>query len=210
MTAIQLFRFNDTACLVTDGAGFDTDGRVVALGSKLILTGDYRMAVSWSGYASAQDVSDAINRAVPAGTVHDQIKALPKVVADLKRAAVKAVGRAGQDFTLYAATCLEDGPRCYVVTTMRSHGLPTMKLVETDGCMVPGIDVTATLAAAGITAPKLDAIAMLAAQRREPNPHYGGCSTVGGACQMAIVSADQIEIIDLIAWPDRIGERIVA
>lgn len=212
MTAIQLFMHDGDAYLVADGAGIDPEGRVIALGSKISVTSDMRMALAFSGYGGANEVQEALALRVPHGTPQDRLNALPDVVAYLSGQAALANPEMHQrgltGVTIFAATYLEDGPRCHIVTTEASHGIPTMQLVEVEGRMIPPVDVAAVLPFGGVTNPRLDAIALLNAQRRVTNEHFGGGSTVGGKCIMARVTFDGVEIIDLIEWPDKIGERI--
>lgn len=218
MTALNGIVLPTGVHLLTDGATYDKEGRILAIRSKVYEYRRERIAIGWAGFCRMPMIAWGLRLAL----VTDQasiVAALPKVarwIVMLNR--WRDIGRTPQERGLRFMVALwsdrEDEPQLW---TMHSDSLLlgpeykpfTMVRLHRYFDVVPGTEFSAIgrqLTDWRQFDPVRDGLALLEHQRREPWDDGRFC--VGGAAYLTTVSRAGVKGTILREWPDKVGEFV--
>ncbi len=220
MTALNVIVQANAVHLITDAAGFDAEGRVTVIESKVIAWDGSRLALGWSGTGGHHAIAAAIMGERPPASISDLLTLLPAIAHQVNLGAVRDMGPEWAGLQIVA--CFWDqgrnSPRALAVTTHRTGWAAALRpghLTELTHLTTPQVDLSAVLGRpfdkatnAGFDATR-DGRALLEAQRRV-TWEIGGVAVhqVGGFGGRHTITAAGVERAELIRWPDEVGRRI--
>jgi len=217
MTALSGLVQPGGAYLFTDGASFDAQHHVCAIGTKVLSFERQRMAIGWSGYVN--DIDELEAAIIAAGPTQADIFApLPTIVEQFASANV-AIGTRDNVpppplRLLIALWCEKSGEGqlwaihsgseifgswykpCTLVRLSQYMALPPDLQVEAFGRLPAYADPMSFDVL-------LDGLTLLEAERALP--YEDGHYAVGGFAELTSVTAAGVEQQVLRRWPDRIG-----
>lgn len=222
MTACNGLVQSSAAYLLTDGAYFDDDHRVMAIARKVWSFPHQRLAIAWHGRASYYELEDALAER-GANTQAGILGALPDVARQMHESNLRAAPQQSSGIGLLIALWDEAAaePQLWAIESDATRFGPRyvpfalVRLrhrLDTDDDEVAAIfGRRLVLENAADFDVERDGLRLLEAQRLDPwddpdGRHYG----VGGFAQLTRVDADGVHSKTLKLWPDRIGERIAA
>lgn len=231
MTAVLCLLQSSTGFLFSDAAVFAPDGTIVAVGGKLILLPHAKVAIVARGLVPSgrwpaelfqlPSLEDVVTRLPDlAAWLAERASELPhpgEYPEQLRTVELAMVGwseQAGEVQSWGLATAHGNGP---------AQALPNFApMVPSRAPHLwggPSADVEQALGRPIRTLPDLDELdapaagaAILQAMRARPGrlPDGSLCHAVGGYAEMASVDARGVRRQLIMAWPDKIGERVSA
>jgi hypothetical protein len=218
MSAINVIVQETAVHLLTDGAAYQMDGTISAIGPKVALMPHLNCAVAFRGPAPARAIlAELIS--VEAHTfdeLRDSIGSLMQKAAGVFAPIFQQCG-AGPDFEVVVAGWSGDGPAAYMVASHGRHGDPWEIIPLTGLCITPANAVIheRMLAALpnGLTDDDVDPVvhglAIMGIQRAYLIENHGidgrFCAAAGFA-QLTTVTAEAVTSRVIHRWPDKIGE----
>lgn len=205
MTACNIWLQPLAGHIVSDGALYDVEGRILQIASKIVTSYDLHLAFMSMGLCHHTRLGKHLRARNPPCQL-DAIMALPEIAAALK-AENEAAGFVDADLILLAVgwSASESRPfACAVSTGGRQVMGGPGELIDVLGYSTPEVplpfDVTS-----GALDPDAHGGAVLEAQRRD---RAHGYSIVGGFGEVTTVTATGITSRRIVEWPDKVGERI--
>ncbi|MBI1182112.1 MAG: hypothetical protein GC201_16330 [Alphaproteobacteria bacterium] len=211
------------AILLTDGAHTARDGRLMAVGIKVAIFDELRLAVAWNGRGVVHFIEEGL---AGARTQREALDALPAVLRDMvarnRRELPEGATEDEIGVRLLAALWSDeaDEPRLWAVEPdqvrlgpgYRPYSLVRMRaMLDTPTDRLPDIFGRAVDPADPESFdPARDGLTLLEAQRRDPwgFPGEDARYCAGGFAHITTVARDGISERVLRTWPDRIGAMI--
>lgn len=216
MTAINAFFTPDDmfAYLATDGAAFSyADGTVTALGSKVSLFPEYRIAWAMAGPNIGAYIVEHVCKSWPMD--QDDVlrlmqEAFIKCRKEMKRGKPDGEASNANDLTMIAAVYLEAEARPAIFRIASNRAAmpqcPVNKWHEIEGTIQPP-EVPAYIKDRGMWLDHAvnDCRAVFRAQRHAKFPGMNGAVGVAGTCQLYRVGPDGIKAWDILEFADKVG-----
>ena len=222
MTAINAFYDRDDrfAYIASDGAVFSyADGTVTALGGKVSLYRDHRIAWAFAGPEIISYIVAEVENQLADNLLVSQADLLKAMETAFqlcrKKIAIGAPEReatGGNDMTVIAAVYLESEarPAIYRIASNPAaiDGQPVNQWHEIEGVFIPS-RVPAYIADRGywIDDAVADSRALFRAQRHHDFEGMHSAPCVGGTCSLYRVGPDGIKAWDILQFADKVGER---
>ncbi|MDB5579628.1 MAG: hypothetical protein JWR80_4804 [Bradyrhizobium sp.] len=217
MSAVNIIVQSDAVHLLTDGACYNDDGTMIAIGPKVTAIPHLSCAVAFRGPQSARPIlSELIGISAP---TFDTMRAS---VADLLRRAAEAYAplfeqcSQGADFEAIVAGISEtDGPYAFIVPSHSRFGTEPFVVVPIGGLTcTPNNDAILAEIVAALPAdcaaddidPQTHGLAVMEIQRAhliDNNGIDGHFAAVGGFAQLTTVTSEAVVTRILHRWPDR-------
>jgi len=225
MSAIYAVKFDDEIQILTDGAAYDDQCRLMQVSEKVYRSQDFPMAVAGRGNSGLCDYvgNKIIALAKLAGGFDEAIAQMPEFVRVLEESLPAIEGDTYIEM-LVAGWSADCGFRQF------AFNADTFELVEIDYtiAMGPKIDPADLLrwltpyglnpatAAAKLGGKKSNLFKVFGAevaeywrrQRVRPRGASQDAFLIGGHCDLTTITPDGVSTRRLRTWPDKIGERI--
>jgi hypothetical protein len=220
MSAINVIQQTRQVHVLTDGAAYHPDGRLIMVGPKISIVPHLACAISFRGPKSARPVLTEVM--ANAASTYDGLK---MCIGELLRDCAQIYGplfdecRLGPDFEVIVSGWSEArGPEAYLLPTHNRYGGGSFEAMPLEGVTCLPNDETThpeiVKVLAGLEADDVDperhGLAVMEIQRAHPFAHEGfseGFCGVGGFAQLTTVTADGISTRIVRRWPDVVGER---
>lgn len=207
MTAINLFLKAGAAYIVADSAGYEPDGTILAIASKVAVADRLSMALICSGRANPVQISELL-ALYGTATQEDALRAIPLAMRDIR----EDNRLRAPDGELSGDNEMQVFVAMYSHERQRAETLYCTTTAEYDGGTLepyvvrPVARVSTPFSDLPFDDPERDGLAILEAQRRIPWPDGG--YFVGGFGELVTVTRDGIDKRKIVEWPDRVGEKI--
>jgi hypothetical protein len=205
MTACNIWLQPSAGHIISDGALYDPDGRIVQIASKIVISDDIGLAFMSLGRCHHTRLGEHLIRLNAASNI-EALAALPDIAAALKAENV-AAGQTDPDLILVALGWSEPrrAPIAFAVSTggRQALGGPG-ELIEVLGYSTPEVALPFAITS-GRLDPDANGLAALEAQRRDLALGY---SIVGGFGEVTTVTAEGITKRRIVEWPDAVGNQI--
>ncbi|NRQ15586.1 hypothetical protein [Ensifer sesbaniae] len=217
MSAILSLAGPDTVYLLTDGAGYDSDGVVRCIGRKVRIASKARLAVATRGFKGIGDLwAEKLTALADRVGVDDMLLALPLILAEMElepRSIQReqpvevvlagwspAIGAFHRMFRTYGENAFElTSPAALFYGGQMSNDPRTFLLPP-----LPGEGAEAWMRRGGL------AVMQACRSQLGRNPSGDvGFLCIGGQIDLTTISADRVTVETIHTWPDRIGEKIV-
>jgi len=223
MTAINVFIRPDAVHVLTDGAGYAPDGRLLTIEQKVIPLASLSVVLAARGiigllHLYAEQISKSFTTFD--GLVEGVTAEVWKVIEHSQGKFSPGILEAHFDLIIAGWSERRDRAEMYLLCNHDTYGIPAWELAQADdGYISPGSEeLFARLRARGVDVfekldPETDGLRIIEEQRGMTWPPAAGgepIRVVGGFCQLTTVRRDEITTRILKRWPDRIGERIDA
>lgn len=219
MSATNVLIQSDRVHLMTDGAIYQPDGTLTAIGPKVRVMPHLNCAVAMRGaYLGLAPIMEEISNAA------SSFDLLKENMPELLRACAAGYAHlltqcaAGPEFEIVVVGISESvGPAAYLIPSHDRYGEP-WRAMDLAGFVVLPCDKAILASVQAIVAGRIadrldtavDGLAIMEAQRAKPALDSGDTCWVGGFAQLTTVTADSVTSRIIHRWPDEIGALIAA
>jgi hypothetical protein len=224
MSAINVIRQTHQVHVLTDGAAYDPDGRLVMVGPKISIVPHLSCALAFRGPAATRCLLTEVlaHGAASYDGLRDTIAEMLRESAAIYAPLFDGC-QLGPDFEVVVAGWSETkGADCYILPTHDRYGeafspvaIEGVTCLPSDEILQPEIEALLVGLVADDVDPEVQGLAIMEMQRAHPVVHLvdqlGDLTprrSVGGFAQLTTIRPDGITSKILRRWPDVVGERL--